>query len=59
MRHEDVWALLRDRRLVPGGRRYMHKIGITEGPLYDWFVDAGYRDIRILPTPVAVSATRA
>jgi cytochrome P450 len=38
LRHEDVWALLRDRRLVPGGRRYMHKIGITEGPLYDWFV---------------------
>ena len=39
LRHEDVWALLRDRRLVPGGRRYMHKIGITEGPLYDWFVN--------------------
>jgi cytochrome P450 len=39
LRHEDVWALLRDRRLVPGGRRYMHKIGITEGPLYDWFVE--------------------
>lgn len=38
LRHEDVWALLRDRRLVPGGRRYMHKIGITEGPLYEWFV---------------------
>lgn len=39
LRHDDVWALLRDRRLVPGGRRYMHKIGITEGPLYDWFVN--------------------
>jgi cytochrome P450 len=38
LRHDDVWALLRDRRLVPGGRRYMHKIGITEGPLYEWFV---------------------
>lgn len=38
LRHEDVWALLKDRRLVPGGRRYMHKIGITEGPLYEWFV---------------------
>lgn len=39
LRHDDAWALLRDRRLVPGGRRYMHKIGITEGPLYDWFVN--------------------
>lgn len=38
LRHDDVWALLRDRRLVPGGRRYMHKLGITEGPLYEWFV---------------------
>lgn len=38
LRHEDAWALIRDRRLVPGGRRYMHKIGITEGPLYEWFV---------------------
>lgn len=39
LRHDEVWALLRDRRLVPGGRRYMHKIGITEGPLYEWFVN--------------------
>jgi cytochrome P450 len=39
LRHDDAWALLRDRRLVPGGRRYMHKIGITEGPLYEWFVN--------------------
>lgn len=38
LRHQDVWTLLKDRRLVPGGRRYMHKIGITEGPLYEWFV---------------------
>ena len=38
LRNEDAWALLRDRRLVPGGQRYMYKIGITQGPVYDWFI---------------------
>lgn len=37
LRHAEAWDLLRDRRLVPGGHRYMHSQGITEGPLYDWF----------------------
>jgi hypothetical protein len=32
LRHEQAWEIFRDRRFVPGGRRYMHKQGITEGP---------------------------
>jgi cytochrome P450 len=37
LRHAEARDILRDRRLVPGGHRYMHSQGITEGPLYDWF----------------------
>jgi cytochrome P450 len=37
LRHEEAWDILRDRRFVPGGARYMHSHGITSGPLYDWF----------------------
>jgi cytochrome P450 len=37
LRHAEAWDLLQDRRLVPGGRRYMHSQGITSGPLYEWF----------------------
>jgi cytochrome P450 len=38
LRHEEAWEVLKDRRLVPGGRRYMESHGITSGPLFDWFV---------------------
>lgn len=39
LRHAEAWDILRDRRFVPGGARYMHSHGITSGPLYDWFVN--------------------
>lgn len=38
LRHADAWSVLRDPRFIPGGRHYMHRQGITQGPLYDWFV---------------------
>lgn len=37
LRHEQAWEVLRDRRFVNAGDRYMQNQGITEGPLYDWF----------------------
>lgn len=37
LRYREASHVLRDRRFVPGGRRYMHKQGITDGPLYEWF----------------------
>lgn len=37
LRHEPAWEVLRDRRFVNMGWRYMQNQGITEGPLYDWF----------------------
>lgn len=37
LRHEPAWEVLRDRRFVNAGWRYMQNQGITEGPLYDWF----------------------
>jgi cytochrome P450 len=39
LRHEEAWDVLRDRRFVPGGARYMQSHGIASGPLYDWFVN--------------------
>ncbi|UBU18264.1 cytochrome P450 [Nonomuraea gerenzanensis] len=38
LRYEEASDLLRDRRLNHDGRRYMETHGITEGPIYDWFV---------------------
>lgn len=37
LRHEPAWEVLRDRRFVNEGWRYLRNQGITEGPLYDWF----------------------
>lgn len=37
LRHEQAWEVLRDRRFVNEGWRYLQNHGITDGPLYDWF----------------------
>ena len=37
LRHAEAEEILRDKRFLPGGKRYMHSHGITSGPLYDWF----------------------
>jgi cytochrome P450 len=37
LRHAQAWEVLRDRRFINAGERYMQAQGITEGPLYDWF----------------------
>ncbi|WP_158944025.1 cytochrome P450 [Granulicella sp. S190] len=37
LRHAEAYDILRDRRLVLAGHRYMRSQNITEGPLYDWF----------------------
>ncbi|WP_043633199.1 cytochrome P450 [Nonomuraea candida] len=38
LRYEEAGDLLRDRRMIHDGRRYMETHGITGGPVYDWFV---------------------
>ncbi|MBO0867627.1 MAG: cytochrome P450, partial [Micromonosporaceae bacterium] len=37
LRHAQAWEVLRDRRFVNQGGRFLQNQGITEGPLYDWF----------------------
>lgn len=38
LRYAEAQDLLRDRRLNHNGRGYMEQSGVTEGPIYDWFV---------------------
>ncbi|WP_330847174.1 cytochrome P450 [Actinophytocola sp.] len=38
LRYADAHALLRDQRLDHNGKRYMEMNGVTEGPIYDWYV---------------------
>src|SRR5262249_49867337 len=38
LRHAECSELLRDRRLKNGGKAYMDMCGVTNGPIYDWFV---------------------
>jgi cytochrome P450 len=38
LRHAEAQELLRDRRLDHGGREYMARNGITDGPIYDWYL---------------------
>ena len=38
LRYADVHALLRDQRLRSDGERYMEMSGVTDGPVFDWFV---------------------
>jgi cytochrome P450 len=38
LRYADVQELLRDRRLIQSGDQHLGRYGITEGPIYDWFV---------------------
>lgn len=38
LRYAEAQDLLRDRRLDHNGRGYMEMNGITDGPIYDWFV---------------------
>lgn len=40
LRHAEAHELLADRRFVFGGERYMQMLGVTEGPLHDWYADA-------------------
>src|SRR5438874_2199950 len=38
LRYAEVQELLRDRRLRQSGERHLEMNGVTEGPVYDWFV---------------------
>jgi cytochrome P450 len=38
LRYAEAQELLRDRRLDHGGDSYLHRNGITSGPIYDWWV---------------------
>lgn len=38
LRHAEIHQLLRDPRLAQSGERYLELMGISDGPLYDWFV---------------------
>ncbi|NYF57930.1 cytochrome P450 [Micromonospora purpureochromogenes] len=38
LRHAEMHQLLRDPRLAQSGERYLELMGISDGPLYDWFV---------------------
>lgn len=38
LRYAEAHALFRDQRLISNGERYMEMNGVTEGPIYDWFV---------------------
>ena len=37
LRYAEAQELLRDRRLDHGGVSYLHRNGITAGPIYDWW----------------------
>jgi cytochrome P450 len=38
LRYTEAHALFRDQRLISNGERYMEMNGVTDGPIYDWFV---------------------
>lgn len=38
LRHAETRQLLADARLAQSGERYLTQLGISDGPLYDWFV---------------------
>ncbi|BFU45519.1 cytochrome P450 [Krasilnikovia sp. MM14-A1004] len=38
LRYAEMHQLLRDPRLAQNGERYLDLMGISDGPLYDWFV---------------------
>ncbi|GAA1799176.1 cytochrome P450 [Planosporangium flavigriseum] len=38
LRYAEAQGVLRDLRFAPSGERYLALQGISEGPLYDWFV---------------------
>jgi len=40
LRYAEAQELVRDNRMVHDGHAFMAQNGITEGPTYDWFVDA-------------------
>src|SRR5260370_33848340 len=39
LRNKEAWDLLGNRHLKLSGKEYMQMHGVTEGPLYDWFVN--------------------
>jgi cytochrome P450 len=38
LRYAEAEELLRDRRLTHDGKQFMEMVGISSGPIYDWFV---------------------
>jgi cytochrome P450 len=38
LRYAEMHQMLRDPRLAQSGERYLELMGISDGPLYDWFV---------------------